>query len=175
MAVLALGVVACEKNDLGDMDSSSINAPIEAKIEVTSADFDVAISRLENLFSKVEPRKNAPQNLTAKFADVLNYTTFTSNSQLYVHLSSEEYTSCFDDYSDADTTIYSWNTNTNEATIEISGVESTYTWSDQVQIDAWNAGFADPSYLLLAVTSAQTYDDTATQPVANTDYIVPTS
>ena len=48
MAVLALGVVACEKNDLGDMDSSSINAPIEATVEKSAMDhdFDSSVTRL---------------------------------------------------------------------------------------------------------------------------------
>ena len=35
LAVLALGVVACDKNELGDMDSMSIN-PIDAKVEMSA-------------------------------------------------------------------------------------------------------------------------------------------
>ena len=51
LTVLTLGVIACDKNELGDMDSSSINAPIEATIEVDvmDHDFDAVIGRLLNL------------------------------------------------------------------------------------------------------------------------------
>ena len=47
LAVLALGVVACDKNELGDMDSMSIN-PIEATVEVNAMDhdFDASVTRL---------------------------------------------------------------------------------------------------------------------------------
>ena len=52
IAVLALGVVACDKNELGDMDSSSINAPIEATVETSAMDHDVDAS-VTRLLGKV--------------------------------------------------------------------------------------------------------------------------
>ena len=48
LTVLTLGVIACDKNELGDMDSMSIN-PIEATVEVNTMDhidFDGLVSRL---------------------------------------------------------------------------------------------------------------------------------
>ena len=52
IAVLALGVVACDKNELGmDMDGSSIN-PIEATVETSAMDHDVDAS-VTRLLGKV--------------------------------------------------------------------------------------------------------------------------
>ena len=48
LTVLALGVIACDKNELGvDMDGSSIN-PIEATVEISvmDHDFDASVTRL---------------------------------------------------------------------------------------------------------------------------------
>ena len=45
LTVLTLGVIACDKNELGmDMDGSSINAPIEATVEKSAMDHDVDAS-----------------------------------------------------------------------------------------------------------------------------------
>ena len=51
IAMLALGVVACDKNNLGEMDSMSIN-PIEATVEVSAMDHDVDAS-VARLLGKV--------------------------------------------------------------------------------------------------------------------------
>ena len=55
LAVLALGAVACEKNDLGDMNESSINAPIEAVVVDTSK-FTSILDRLTS--TKFEKKNN---------------------------------------------------------------------------------------------------------------------
>ena len=68
IAVLALGAVACDKNELGmDMDGSSIN-PIEATVEVNpidNIDIDGLISRLSSVTSK----SNSKGTSTAKDAN----------------------------------------------------------------------------------------------------------
>ena len=51
IAMLALGVVACDKNNLGEMDSMSIN-PIEATVETSAMDHDVDAS-VTRLLGKV--------------------------------------------------------------------------------------------------------------------------
>ena len=47
LTVLTLGVIACDKNNLGEMDSMSIN-PIEATVEKSAMDhdFDASVTRL---------------------------------------------------------------------------------------------------------------------------------
>ena len=61
IAVLALGVVACDKNELGmDMDGSSINA-IEATVEKSAMDhdFDSSVTRLLGKLGKsTQPNTN---------------------------------------------------------------------------------------------------------------------
>ena len=65
LTVLTLGVIACDKNELGDMDSMSIN-PIEATVEANAmdhVDLDGLVSRLAEFNS---PDKGTPS--TAKTA-----------------------------------------------------------------------------------------------------------
>ena len=52
LTVLTLGVIACDKNELGDMDSMSIN-PIEATVEVNSMDpiLDYLLANIETMSS----------------------------------------------------------------------------------------------------------------------------
>ena len=74
LAVLALGVVACEKNDLGmDMDGSSINAPIEAKIVKDLSNLD---RTLDLVLSKTYEKSNS--SITAKEAVVGSFVRIAS-------------------------------------------------------------------------------------------------
>ena len=60
LTVLTLGVIACDKNELGDMDSMSIN-PIEATIEKSAMDhdFDASVTRLLGKVGKsTQPNTN---------------------------------------------------------------------------------------------------------------------
>ena len=67
LAVLALGVVACDKNELGNMDEMSIN-PIEATVDVNTDKFASILTRLSS--TKFLKKDNA---LTAKPNPVGSY------------------------------------------------------------------------------------------------------
>ena len=56
LTVLTLGVIACDKNELGDMDSSSIN-PIEAKVE-TAIDTELLVANILKAWSSNELPKS---------------------------------------------------------------------------------------------------------------------
>ena len=76
MAVLALGVVACDKDELGNMDSMSIN-PIEATVEANpmdNIDIDGFISRLSDHMSSDKGTPNTSKTATAGTSYISIYT-----------------------------------------------------------------------------------------------------
>ena len=68
LTVLTLGVIACDKNELGmDMDGSSIN-PIEATVEadpMSNIDIDGFISRLSDYMSSDKGTPNTSKSAIA--------------------------------------------------------------------------------------------------------------
>ena len=89
LAVLALGVIACDKNELGDMDSTSIN-PIDAKIEISiEQKWNNFVSLVSGYEFSEEAIKNAPS--TAKGGDngtnwieVTYFTGTDTNGYIYL-------------------------------------------------------------------------------------------
>ena len=76
LTVLTLGVIACDKNELGDMDSMSIN-PIEATIEadpMSNIDIDGFISRLSDHMSSDKGSPNTSKTATAGTSYISIYT-----------------------------------------------------------------------------------------------------
>ena len=94
LTVLTLGVIACDKNELGDMDSSSIN-PIEAK-----ADVDMVIpgllgrliSDLDNGNIDIIKSNNAS---TAKTDDHIYLRFFNDGTHEYVLFTTDGITTDF--------------------------------------------------------------------------------
>ena len=83
LTVLTLGVIACDKNELGDMDSMSIN-PIEATVEVNSMDpiLDYLLANIETMSSG----KLGNASSTAKGNDYLAVTIFSEDGFTYLVL-----------------------------------------------------------------------------------------
>ena len=101
IAMLALGVVACDKNDLGmDMDGSSIN-PIEMQDVKMDLDLDALTSRLSRLSDQyVNDDKGSVS--TAKLAVTGSYIKLVSgvdNGKYFEFLFSDDIDSCrIDEY-----------------------------------------------------------------------------
>ena len=124
LAVLALGVVACDKNELGDIDSMSIN-PIEATVDVDlQVSFDNFIKLIEGM--------NIPKGVssTNKGGDNgvnwLEITYFASGNEGYVYLRPEELgNGCYDgihaDSSNVVSEIYTYDASGDRLNIERNG------------------------------------------------------
>ena len=104
IAVLALGVVACDKNELGNMDSMSIN-PIEAKVE--AYDVDAIVTELLSNLSNFGTSKHGNANITGKTGDFIAVHIFSSVGVNYLILADESNDDfCFDSLTDAPATVY---------------------------------------------------------------------
>ena len=87
LAVIALGVIACDKNELGDMDHNSINiTPVKAKVEMANSDILDIVGNILNL-----DMSKSPRNLTSKGADRITMHIFlnTDNNVVYTTYVSE--------------------------------------------------------------------------------------
>ena len=90
LAVLALGVVACDKNELGDMNSSSINAPIEnvvAKSEASEEDIYNVVDMILN--GTYSTSKKGQAGITGKSGDYVKVYVFSQDSKDYLILNDE--------------------------------------------------------------------------------------
>ena len=153
LTVLTLGVIACDKNELGNMDEMSIN-PIEYTIE---HDFDAAKATLENLMDIAVPLKGVKTGSTLKSGNILRLAVWstTGNSNYidgsYAHVTSEEYDACYDSYSPSFDVTYDWDTTTNELTIIMAdGSEQSYPINGTLQ-DTYDNDFGNPLYFLARV------------------------
>ena len=99
MAVLALGVIACNKDEMGmDMDGSSINAPIEAKVEMSNDDILNIVGNIINLDVSKSPKRI--DNNTNKGNDRLTMHIFliTGTTTIFTtYLSEDNDDLCFSD------------------------------------------------------------------------------
>ena len=106
LTVLTLGVIACDKNELGDMDSMSIN-PIEATVVgMTKQD---AFNFLNNSTFEFKENKNIVTSKTAKStANSIQVGFFTGHNDTFAHMISETITadSCYDDFTTVSTFDY---------------------------------------------------------------------
>ena len=97
LTVLTLGVIACDKNELGDMDSMSIN-PIEAKVEMSNDDMLNIVGNILNLDVSKSPKRI--DNNTNKGNDRLTMHIFliTGETTIYTtYLSEDNDDLCFSD------------------------------------------------------------------------------
>ena len=97
LTVLTLGVIACDKNELGDMDSSSINTPIEMEDVKMDLDLDVLTSRLSRLSDQYANDNVKNSASTAKEAVAGSYITLISgvdNGKYFEFLFSDDIESC---------------------------------------------------------------------------------
>ena len=88
IAVLALGVVACDKNELGmDMDGSSINA-IEATIEKSAMDhdFDASVTRLLGKLGKSNQPSTSKEVLAGSTIKFYIYSDATNNAEYEIFI-----------------------------------------------------------------------------------------
>ena len=90
IAMLALGVVACDKNELGDMDHSSINK-IEAPV-ADALDMDLIVSNLLKAWTAGELNSKATKGNathTSKSDDYVVGHVFVQDGQVYLTLLDE--------------------------------------------------------------------------------------
>ena len=91
IAVLALGVVACDKDELGmDMDGSSINVLTENKIDVKDGNNQAAFLDILVNTAKNYKGKKVSSSSTAKGTNYIILRAFTDNGQAYLHFGSED-------------------------------------------------------------------------------------
>ena len=104
LTVLTLGVIACDKNELGDMDSSSIN-PIEAKVEAYNV--DAIVTELLSNLSNFGTSKHGNANITRKTSDFIAVHIFADSGTTYLILADESNDDfCFGSLTDAPATVY---------------------------------------------------------------------
>ena len=82
MAVLALGAVACDRNELGEMDSMSIN-PIEA---IIVTDFEQRFDNLNNFMRGFKKPNTSPSTSKSTQGVTLQLIWFTHTSDSYVYV-----------------------------------------------------------------------------------------
>ena len=127
LAVLALGVVACEKNDLGNMDSMSIN-PIEATVDTK---FDAAFDFITSLNDSniMVESKSTPS--TAKVGDngdnwlQINFFNVGTQDFAFLRSDSQGEACAGDGVTDISEVVYTL-TDT-QLIIEIDGESTAYT------------------------------------------------
>ena len=85
LTVLALGVIACDKNELGDMDSSSIT-PIEVKVDDSFARNAVLDVIFGGIADAAPVFKGNSSVSTAKGSDYIAAYLFTDDSKSYMVL-----------------------------------------------------------------------------------------
>ena len=104
LTVLTLGVIACDKNELGDMDSMSIN-PIEATVE--AYDVDAIVNELLSNLSNHGKSKRGNASITGKGDDHVALHIFADTGVTYVIFADESNNDfCFDTLATAPTTIF---------------------------------------------------------------------
>ena len=154
LTVLTLGVVACDKNELGDMDSNAINA-IEYTIE---PDFMAAKATLEGMMGIATPLKGYKGSSTQKSGNVLRLVIWNTSGNgsyedgLYAHVTSEDHTACYDSYSPSYDATFDWDTNSNELTITISGSDSVIPITGDLQA-TYDTDFGNSLYYLAQVAN----------------------
>ena len=87
IAVLALGVVACDKNNLGEMDSMSIN-PIEATVETSAMDhdFDASVTRLLGKIGKSNQPSTSKEVLAGSTIKFYIYSDAANNAEYEIFI-----------------------------------------------------------------------------------------
>ena len=149
MAVLALGVVACEKNDLGmDMNGSSINAIVETpKLDAKAVlDYFINIAPAQKGSIK-NTAKDTGNSIDLAIWDFAGNQTYAAAK--YVHVISEDYDACYDTYTPV-SLHYDWDVTGNVLTVIYDGTTSEYDIVG-TQRDAYTNAFNDAVYFLARV------------------------
>ena len=88
LTVLTLGVIACDKNELGmDMDGSSINA-IEATVETSAMDhdFDASVTRLLGKLGKSNQPSTSKEVLAGSTIKFYIYSDAANNAEYEIFI-----------------------------------------------------------------------------------------
>ena len=125
LTVLTLGVIACDKNELGmDMDGSSIN-PIEAKVEMSNNDILDIVNDILNI-DVIKGSKKGNLVSTAKDADRVTMHLFKQNDILYTtYLSDDNDDLCLDNTTQTIVYLVSVHLNNSSGNIEVTLNEET--------------------------------------------------
>ena len=112
IVVLALGVVACEKNDLGEMNSNSINPLNNVKVGMTKQD---AFNFINDSAFEFKANKNVKSFDARKSTlNSIQVGFFTGHGDTFAHLVSEDVVAdtCYDNFTAVSTFDYIWNSPT---------------------------------------------------------------
>ena len=125
IAMLALGVVACDRNELGEMDSMSIN-PIEKSTEISSQRIDMIVEGFLNNLSNFGNSKRGTGNLTGKTGDFIAFHILERDGTTFVILADESNDDfCFG--TDVVTTLYFDNSALDGSELSVEQADGTVT------------------------------------------------
>ena len=155
LAVLTLGVIACDKNELGNMDSMSIN-PIEAKVDMNYQDrfnaFDALIRGI-----KIDSKSTASSNKGGDNGDNwIELAWFNHDSQGYIYGRPDDLgNGCYNDISgsETDTFLETWTYDIANNSVNIQIADGTGNSFDLAAADATlytNAFASGTSFIFLA-------------------------
>ena len=106
LTVLTLGVIACDKNELGDIDSMSINPLNNVKVGMTKQD---AFNFINGSAFEFKANKNVQSFATRKStANSIQVGFFTGHGDTFAHMVSEEILvdTCYGDFTEVSTFDY---------------------------------------------------------------------
>ena len=167
-AIVATGlVISCDKNE------ELFEAPVLDQEVVLSSEFDAAKSALDAMIGIATPIKGFKGDASAnKSGNTLRIVAWDTTGRTgyvdgtYAHVTSEEFTACYDSLSpDADYS-FDWDTDSNVLTIIIGSDESEVNINGDLQ-GAYDTAFGgDPLYFLarVALNSDNAYVVDGTQP-----------